>query len=252
MPVQVMPSGQWTQIQRIVTADGDLAHAASGAAVTLTFSHEIDACRGDIVAAVAPPAPVTSRLRARLVWFDQDALIPGRPYLLKLATATVKDAVESNLQLVEPETQHAAPADRLLVNDIGTAVVALDRLVAADRYTDCRETGSFIVIEPESFDTVGMGIVEATRPDEIDRRCARPRPATKLYDVIWATESHARSIAKAISWRATGSVDTFIVTAVITGSSTLAGGIALAEILTKTALYYIHERIWALIGWGKR
>jgi sulfate adenylyltransferase subunit 1 (EFTu-like GTPase family)/uncharacterized membrane protein len=250
MPVQVMPSGQWTQIQRIVTADGDLVHAASGAAVTLTFSHEIDACRGDIVAEIAPPAPVTSRLGARLVWIGQDALIPGRPYLLKLATATAKATVESTLQLVEPETQYCTPADRLLVNDIGIAVVALDRVVAVDLYTDCRETGSFILIDPESFDTVGMGIVEATNPGEIDRQHARS--AAKLYDIIRATETHARSIAKAISWRATGSVDTFIVAALITGSSSLAGGVALAEILTKTALYYIHERIWALIRWGKR
>jgi uncharacterized membrane protein len=128
--------------------------------------------------------------------------------------------------------------------------VAIDRLLAVDRYTDCRETGSFILIDPESFDTVGMGIVEVTHPDELDRQ--RAPSATRLSDIMRATETHARSIAKAISWRATGSFDTFIVAAVITGSSSLAGGVALAEVLTKTALYYLHERVWALIRWGKR
>jgi uncharacterized membrane protein len=61
-----------------------------------------------------------------------------------------------------------------------------------------------------------------------------------------------RSVAKAVSWRATGSLDTFIVAALITGSSKIAGGVALAKILTKTVLYYLHERVWALIPWGRR
>ena len=66
------------------------------------------------------------------------------------------------------------------------------------------------------------------------------------------TETHARSVAKAVSWRATGSLDTFIVAIAITGSSKLAGGVALAEVVTKTGLYYLHERIWASVPWGKQ
>jgi uncharacterized membrane protein len=66
------------------------------------------------------------------------------------------------------------------------------------------------------------------------------------------TETHARSLAKAVSWRATGSLDTFIVAFVITGSTKLAGSVAVAEILTKILIYYLHERIWAWVPWGKR
>jgi uncharacterized membrane protein len=73
-----------------------------------------------------------------------------------------------------------------------------------------------------------------------------------LLHLTRTTESHARSIAKAVSWRATGSLDTFVIAALITGNSKLAGGVALAEILTKTALYYVHERAWALVPWGRR
>ncbi len=245
-----MPSGQCTRIRRIVTADGDLAHAVAGAAITLTFADEVDASRGDMVAGVVPSAPVTNRLRTRIIWLGENTLVPSRPYLLKLATATAKATVEPNLQLIDLETQRSAPTNRLVANDIGTAVVAIDRQLAVDLYIGCRETGSFILIDPESFDTVGMGVVEATHPDEIDRQCARS--VANLCNIMRATETHARSIAKAISWRATGSVDTFIVAAVITGSSSLAGGVALAEVLTKTVLYYLHERVWALIRWGKR
>jgi len=123
------------------------------------------------------------------------------------------------------------------------------RPLAVDRYADCRETGSFILIDPETCDTVGMGIVETIQPAEAR---GPARAGTRLSKLICATETHARSVAKAISWRATGSLDTFVIAAVITGSSTLAGSVALAEILTKTALYYVHERAWALIPWGRR
>jgi uncharacterized membrane protein len=73
-----------------------------------------------------------------------------------------------------------------------------------------------------------------------------------IAGLIRSTESHARSIAKAASWRMTGSLDTFIIAAFITGSPKAAGAVALTEILTKTTLYYFHERAWVLIPWGKR
>ena len=72
-----------------------------------------------------------------------------------------------------------------------------------------------------------------------------------LLRLILSADTHARSIAKAVSWRATGSLDTFVLAALITGNPKLAGGVALAEILTKTALYYAHERAWALVPWGR-
>jgi uncharacterized membrane protein len=85
-----------------------------------------------------------------------------------------------------------------------------------------------------------------------DEESAEPtRIRAVITDLIRSTESHARSIAKAASWRMTGSFDTFIIAAFITGSPKAAGAVALTEILTKTALYYFHERIWILIPWGK-
>jgi len=69
---------------------------------------------------------------------------------------------------------------------------------------------------------------------------------------VRSNESHARSAAKAISWRATGSIDTFVISFVITGSPKFAGSIALTEVVTKIVLYYLHERVWTLVPWGKR
>jgi uncharacterized membrane protein len=64
-------------------------------------------------------------------------------------------------------------------------------------------------------------------------------------------DSHIRSVAKAISWRATGTVDTFVLSFLITGSAKFAGGIAATEVITKVALFYGHERVWAAVRWGR-
>jgi sulfate adenylyltransferase large subunit len=248
MPIRILPSGQRTHVARIVTMDGDLAHGLASQAVTLTLSDEIDASRGDVLVGADDPAPVTDRLGARLVAIGTEALVPGRTYLLKLAAATVKARIDPGLQVINLETHRYRAAGNLAVNDIGTAVVTLDRPLAVDRYSDCRETGSFILIDPESCDTIGMGIVETI---QLAEACGSGRNVTRLSELIRATDTHARSLAKAISWRATGSLDTFFIAAVITRSLTMAGGVALAEVLTKTALYYGHERVWALIQWGR-
>jgi len=60
-----------------------------------------------------------------------------------------------------------------------------------------------------------------------------------------------RSLAKAISWRVTGTVDTFIISWIITGQVLLASGIAFTEILTKIVLFWFHERVWNKISWGR-
>jgi uncharacterized membrane protein len=64
-------------------------------------------------------------------------------------------------------------------------------------------------------------------------------------------EAHTRSLVKAISWRVTGTIDTFVISYIITGRPMIAGSIAGTELLTKVLLYYFHERIWSGISWGR-
>jgi uncharacterized membrane protein len=65
-------------------------------------------------------------------------------------------------------------------------------------------------------------------------------------------DAHSRSLAKAVTWRLTGSIDTFILSILITGSIKIAGSISAIEVVTKILLFYFHERAWALIPWGGR
>jgi uncharacterized membrane protein len=70
-------------------------------------------------------------------------------------------------------------------------------------------------------------------------------------DARQRAESHARSVLKAVSWRTLGTVDTFVISWFMTGRLSLAGSIAGLEFATKIAWYYLHERIWAMIHWGR-
>jgi uncharacterized membrane protein len=65
-------------------------------------------------------------------------------------------------------------------------------------------------------------------------------------------ETHARSVLKAVSWRTLGTLDTFAISWFMTGKVAIAGSIAGLEIVTKIAWYYLHERVWAAISWGRR
>lgn len=65
-------------------------------------------------------------------------------------------------------------------------------------------------------------------------------------------ESHPRSFVKAVSWRVVGSIDTFVLSLIFSGSAKLAGAIAGTEIFTKIILFYFHERAWSLVRWGHR
>jgi uncharacterized membrane protein len=67
-----------------------------------------------------------------------------------------------------------------------------------------------------------------------------------------ASPVHQRSLVKAVTWRLTGSIDTFFISFILTGRLTIAGSIAATELLTNIGLSYFHERLWAIVPWGKK
>lgn len=77
-----------------------------------------------------------------------------------------------------------------------------------------------------------------------------------VHERIWrvlkfAPDSHLRSLVKAVSWRIVGSADTFVLSMIFTGNGKYAISIASAEALTKIGLYYVHERVWRRVKWGR-
>ncbi|MGD9882583.1 MAG: adenylyl-sulfate kinase [Reyranella sp.] len=158
--IVVLPSGKQSRIARIVTADGDLAEASVGQAVTLALADEIDVSRGDLLAAPdGRPPQLADQLAAHLLWLDEAPMLPGRPYLMRLGPATMTATVsELKHQLDIDDGTHKA-AKQLAANEIGFANLALDRPMPFDRYDDNRDTGGFVLIDRLTNATVGAGMI---------------------------------------------------------------------------------------------
>jgi sulfate adenylyltransferase subunit 1 (EFTu-like GTPase family)/uncharacterized membrane protein len=256
MEIVVQPSGQRTRIDQIITADGALDRAGVGQSVTLTLTDNVDVSRGDLIADAEKPAQVSDRLNARIFWMGHNTLAPGGRYHIKLGTASAAANIAGPMHLIDlAKDAQITPVDRLMTNEFGLCQLELDRPLAADRYDQNRETGSFILIDAETHDTVAMGLIEAAvapAAPQANRTSILGSIASRAARLFGARETHRRSIAKAMSWRATGSIDTFVISWLITGNSAIAGSIAITEIVTKILLYYFHERVWALVRWGRR
>jgi uncharacterized membrane protein len=95
-------------------------------------------------------------------------------------------------------------------------------------------------------------VLPAPNLNFIDEQATRPSQiAGRSMGFFKQGEAHTRSSIKAVIWRMTGSIDTFLISWVLSRKIGLASGIASVEVITKIALYYFHERVWALIPWGR-
>ncbi len=157
--IRVQPSGRESRVARIVAYGGDWPQAVAGQSVTLTLEDEIDISRGDIISAADAPAEVADQFECTLVWMADEPMLPGRPYLLKLATRTVTATVTEPKYKVNVNTLEHLAAKTLALNEIGVCNIALDRPVAFDPYEVNRDTGGFILIDRLSNNTVGAGML---------------------------------------------------------------------------------------------
>ena len=158
-PVRILPSGRTSQVARIVTHDGDLAVAVAGQSVTLTLTDEVDCSRGDVIAAAAEPPEAADQFEATLVWMSDEPMLPGRSYLLKLATQTVSAQVQPPKYQVNVNTMEHLAARTLELNAIGVANLSTDRPLVFEPYDRSRELGGFILIDKISNATVGAGLL---------------------------------------------------------------------------------------------
>jgi bifunctional enzyme CysN/CysC len=158
--VVVLPAGRRSRIARIVTADGDLARAGDGQAVTLTLADEVDASRGDVLAAASDPPEVADQFAAHLLWMGDAPLLPGRPYLLKLGARTVGASVTEIKHRVDVNTQEHLAAKSLDLNEVGYCNLHLDQPLAFEPYARSRALGGFILIDRQDNATVAAGTLD--------------------------------------------------------------------------------------------
>lgn len=157
--VRVLPAGTTSTIDRIVTMDGDLDEAIAGQSVTLTLTDEIDASRGDLICAADAPAEVADQFEGHVIWMHEDAMLPGRPYLMKIGTRTVGVSIANPKYRVDVNTLDHLAANTLELNEIGVCNLSLDRPIPFDPYAENRNTGGFVIIDKLTQNTVGAGLL---------------------------------------------------------------------------------------------
>lgn len=157
--IRVQPSGHESTVARIVTYSGDLPLAVAGQSVTLTLNDEIDISRGDVLSIADAPAETADQFESTVVWMHEEALLPGRPYLLKIGTQTVTASVTDIKYQVNVNTLEHTAAKQLELNGIGVCNLSLDRAIAFDAYQANKDTGGFILIDRLSNTTVAAGML---------------------------------------------------------------------------------------------
>jgi bifunctional enzyme CysN/CysC len=157
--LKVLPSGRECRVSRVIEADGDLDRAASGRSVTLTLSEEVDVSRGDLLAAAAAAPEIADHFECSLVWMDEEPLLPGRSYLLKLGARTVGASVTTLKHAVDVNTFDPIPAKTLKLNEIGVCNIITDAPIAFDPYEENRDGGGFILIDRVTDATAGAGML---------------------------------------------------------------------------------------------
>ncbi|MBX6746656.1 MAG: adenylyl-sulfate kinase, partial [Acetobacteraceae bacterium] len=158
-PVVVAASGRSSRVARIVTAEGDLPEAVAGEAVTLTLADEIDIARGDLLCPPDARPAVADQFAAHVLWMDEEPLLPGRQYLMRIGNLWTPCSVTTIKHGIEVNTLEHHPARQVELNGIAFCNLSTSQPVPFDPYEENRATGAFILVDRFSNRTAGAGMI---------------------------------------------------------------------------------------------
>jgi bifunctional enzyme CysN/CysC len=193
--IAVASSGRLSRVTRVIGADGDVAQAEAGEAVTLALADEVDVARGDVLTHPDSRPEVADQFAAHVIWMSEDRLLPGRSYLLKIGARTTPATVTELKHRIDVNTLEKLAGKTLAFNEVGFCNLATTMPVAFDSYADNRETGAFILIDRTTNETAAAGLIahglrRATnvhRQDMSVSREARARIKHQRPAILWFT-----------------------------------------------------------------
>jgi bifunctional enzyme CysN/CysC len=158
--VVVLPAGTRTRIASIETYDGAVARAFPPMSAALVLDDDAVAGRGDVVCGIEDQPAVARELEATVCWMSQAPLRPGARLAIKHTTRSAGCSIEEIEHVIDVETLERRPAPReLALNDIGRIRLTADVPLAFDPYARNRTTGSFILVDDATNDTVAAGMI---------------------------------------------------------------------------------------------
>jgi len=158
--ITVLPSGLTSKVKEIATFDGNLDEAFAPQSVALTLTDEIDVSRGDMFVHASTLPRVEKAFEAIVCWMGEEPLVSRKKYVLKQTTNMVKAIVaeicyRTDINSLERDDQ----AGELAMNDIGRVAFKLQQPLVMDAFEDNPATGSFIIIDTFTNNTVGAGMI---------------------------------------------------------------------------------------------
>ena len=159
--VKVLPSGFESTIKGIHTMDGELEEAYAPMSIALTLEDEIDISRGDMLVKLNNPPEPRQNIEAMICWFSSDKQLAGRgKYILRHTEKEVKALVQEVRYKVNINTLHKIEDDLVFShNDIGRITIHTSAPLMADSYHRNRITGSFVLIDEQTNETVAAGMI---------------------------------------------------------------------------------------------
>ena len=167
--ITVLPSGKTTKVKEIFNTDEVAREAYAPMAVTITTEDEVDISRGDMIVHTQNMPRVSNSLKVMLVWMDEKPMDIDRTYDIKRATSVISGSFEHINYKVDVNSYERTVVEKLELNDIASCRMLLTRPIAADSYKENKETGSFIVVDRISNNTVGAGMIVDLAKRDSDR-----------------------------------------------------------------------------------
>ncbi len=202
--VLALPSGVASTVKSITTADGSHETARAGEAVVVELADDLDVSRGDMLVRPGNLPEVASELDAMVCWMSERPLDTRRTYVLRHTTREVQAVVGSIRYRVDVDTLHRESAEALGLNDIARVGLTTAQPLFFDPYAANRETGAFILIDPQTHDTVGAGVIrgEVRDAEEVLEEAIRldvdAGPAAAM-NVVWEAPAVPREEREALA-----------------------------------------------------
>ncbi|MBU0633410.1 sulfate adenylyltransferase subunit CysN [bacterium] len=170
--ITVLPSRKTSKVKSIVSNDikdlrpknkdeivETIQTAFAPMATTITLEDEIDISRGDMIVKSDSIPEVSNKFSVMMVWMNESSMQLDNTYTIKRATSVINGSFKSIEYKKDINTFQELKANKLELNDIAKCTLSLDRAIAVDPYETNRYTGSFIVIDRYTNETVGAGMI---------------------------------------------------------------------------------------------
>jgi bifunctional enzyme CysN/CysC len=165
-PVLTLPSRQTSRVKDIISYDGNLGEAFTPQGVTLTLEDEIDISRGEMIVHPDNLPRIERHFESMLVWMNEEPLDLATHFYIKHTTLTTRARIDRIRYRVDVNTLEKSEVDKLLLNEIGRVIITTTKPLFFDPYEKNRQTGSFILVDPVTNNTVGVGMII----DKLDRK----------------------------------------------------------------------------------